>query len=90
MEPGNIEFHGLMNETECARLNSLNILGYYLLVETVRGLILSDRLFERRQRHYGNVRVDELISEMLQAWILLIVLDITLVETIRELTLSDE
>lgn len=48
LEPGNIEFHGLMNETECARLNSLNILGCYLLVETVRGLILLDRLFERR------------------------------------------
>lgn len=45
MEPGNIEFHGLMNETDCARLNSLNIFGYYLLVETVRGLILLDRLF---------------------------------------------
>lgn len=40
LEPGNIEFHGPMNETECARLNSLNILGYYSLVETVRGLIL--------------------------------------------------
>lgn len=79
-----------MKRSVFKRLNSLNILGYYLLVETVRGLTLLNRLFERRQRHYGNVRVHELINEMLQAWILLIVLDITLVETIRELSLLDQ